>query len=151
MQLIKFLAHLHELIDLRDQLLIGALHAIVHVSHYKVEVAHHVRINLFTLESHFLDELTHHLITFFEAFLTVDEMYINHVEEVVVKLEGDLEATLVAHDTSHSCRDRTLMLILDMLYMLGFDEYDEEHFPHGDLPDAQEPVPPKVVSKIHHY
>jgi hypothetical protein len=38
-----------------------------------------------------------------------------------------------------------------MLDMLGLDEYDEEHLPHGDLTDAQEPEGPQMIREIHHY
>jgi hypothetical protein len=36
-----------------------------------------------------------------------------------------------------------------MLDMLGLDEDDEEHFPHGNLPDTQKPEGPQVVREIH--
>ena len=77
-------------------------------------------------------------------------MHIYDIEKVVVQLERYLHAALVPHETSDPGRHRALLLILDMLNMLGLNEDDEEHFPHGDLPDTQKPEGPQVVREIHH-
>ena len=65
-------------------------------------------------------------------------MNIYEIEQVVVELERYLHATLVPHEASDSGCHRALLLILHMLDMLRLDEDDEEHLPHGDLPDTQE-------------
>ena len=35
--------------------------------------------------------------------------------------------------------------------MLGLNKDDEEHLPHSDLADAQEPKGPQMISEIHYY
>ena len=77
-------------------------------------------------------------------------MHINDIEEIVVELKRYLHAALVPHEPSDTSCHRALLLIFDMLDMLCLNEYDEEHFPHGDLPDTQEPKGPQVVREIHH-
>ena len=77
-------------------------------------------------------------------------MNIYDIEQVVVELERYLHAALVPHEASDSGSHRALLLIFDMLDMLGLNEDDEEHFPHGHLPDAQKPEGPQVVREIHH-
>jgi len=54
-QLIQFLPHLYQPVDYRDQLLIGASHAVVHVSHNKIEVTYDIWVDLVSLQAHLLD------------------------------------------------------------------------------------------------
>lgn len=48
-QLIQVLPHLYQPVDQRDQLLIGSDHAVVHVSHDKVEVTDDIWVDLISL------------------------------------------------------------------------------------------------------
>ena len=149
-QLIKFLPHLYQPVDYRYQLFIGASHAIVHISHDKVEVTYDIWVDLVSLQAHLLDKLTHHLVSLVKALLSVHEMNIYDIEQVVVELERYLHAALVPHEASDPGRHRALLLVLHMLDMLRLDEDDKEHLPHGDLPDTQEAEGPKVIREIHH-
>ena len=62
MQLIKLFPHFDNMVNVRNQVVIRALHAIVHVSEDEVEVRYDIGINFLSLDSHFAYQLAHHFV-----------------------------------------------------------------------------------------
>ena len=86
-ELISVFSELDTFIDDWFQLFEGALHSVVHVTQNEVEVTEYIRVQLFALDTHLLNNFRHHLIALDEVLGTMHQMHIDHIELVVVEFE----------------------------------------------------------------